>query len=92
MKAAAIILNVFLPGVGSFFVGKPGQGIVQIVLYFIGIVLSFTVFLAIIGVPLCIGVWIWGVITATSSPSQPIQVNIVHQSGPNLPSHGTPTV
>jgi TM2 domain-containing membrane protein YozV len=83
MKVVAIIVNFFIPGLGSFFVGKVGQGIAQLLLYIIGIVFVLTGIGAIIGIPLCIGVWIWGLVTAANSPGQPIQVTIVHQAAPN---------
>ncbi len=37
MKAVAIIVNIFFPGIGTFFVGKIGQAIAQLILYFIGL-------------------------------------------------------
>lgn len=42
MKVAAIIVTFFFPGIGSFFVGKVGQGIAQIILYVIGLFFIFT--------------------------------------------------
>jgi len=82
MKVVAIIVNLFFPGVGSFFVGKVGQGIAQLILYIIGLVLIFTGILAIVGIPLCIGVWIWGLVTAATSPTQPVQVEVVYKNEP----------
>lgn len=64
MKTMAIILNFFFPGIGSLVIGKIGQGIVQIILFGLGVVLNFTFVGAIIGIPLCIGIWIWGIVTA----------------------------
>ena len=90
MKAAAIIVNFFFPGIGSFFVGKVGQGIAQIILYVIGLFFIFTGVGAIIGSPLCIAVWIWGLVTAASVPAQPIQVTIVHQTGSTPPQQVPP--
>jgi TM2 domain-containing membrane protein YozV len=80
MKALAIICNVFWPGIGSFFVGKVGQGIAQIVLYVIGLFFILTAIGAIIGIPLCIGVWIWGIVTAVNGEAQPISVTINNSS------------
>jgi TM2 domain-containing membrane protein YozV len=79
MKVLSIFLNVFFPGVGSIVLGKVGQGISQIVLYAIGLILSFTVVGAIVGIPLCIAVWIWGIVTATSAPSAPIEVVVTQR-------------
>lgn len=83
MKTLAIILNIFFPGVGSLVIGKVGQGISQIILYILGIIFSITVVGVIIGVPLCIGAWIWGLITVTSSPTAPVEVIVVHRNESN---------
>lgn len=80
MKGLAIALNIFLPGVGTLVIGKIVQGIVQIVLYGLGVVLSFTVVGAIIGVPLCIGIWIWGLVSAAGSSDAPLPQVIVTQN------------
>jgi len=90
MKAVAIIVNFFFPGIGSFFVGKVGQGIAQIILYIIGVLFILTGIGMIIGIPLCIGVWIWGLVTAATSPGEPIQVTIVHQTAPTPPQQQIP--
>jgi TM2 domain-containing membrane protein YozV len=82
MRTAAIIVNIFFPGVGSLLIGKVGQGIAQIILYILGFVFTFTLVGAIIGIPLCIGVWIWGIVTAVQSPAVPMQVVVVHKNEP----------
>jgi TM2 domain-containing membrane protein YozV len=82
MKAVAVIVNVFFPGIGTLIVGKVGQGIAQILLYILGVVLAFTVVGAIIGIPLCIAVWIWALVSAASSPPQPIQINVITTTQP----------
>jgi|EndMetStandDraft_8_1072994.scaffolds.fasta_scaffold229972_2 TM2 domain-containing membrane protein YozV len=87
MKILAILLNFFFPGVGSMVIGKVGTGVTQLLLYVVGIFLSLTVVLAIIGVPLCLGAWIWGLVTAANSPEQPIQVTVV-QGGPITANQG----
>ena len=66
-KGIAIICNVFFPGIGTLVLGKIGEGITQIVLYVIAIVLTITVVLSFIGIPLMVGVWIWGIVTAVTS-------------------------
>ncbi|MCC5624463.1 hypothetical protein [Nostoc sp. CHAB 5715] len=66
MQVAGIIVNLFLPGVGTLIVGKIGQGIAQIILIILAIILNLTVVLAIIGVPLAIGVWVWGIVSAAT--------------------------
>ena len=80
MKALGIILNVFFPGVGSLVLGKVAQGIIQIVLYFVGLLLTFTGLGAIIGLPLMLGIWIWGIVVAATHNAQPIQVNVINQT------------
>lgn len=82
MKALAIIINFFIPGLGSFFVGKVGRGIAQLILYFIGWALIITAIGAIIGIPLCIGVWIWGLVTAATAHTEPVQVIVVNKNEP----------
>jgi TM2 domain-containing membrane protein YozV len=78
MKIIAILINIFLlPGVGTLIVGKTGQGIAQIVLFILAIILIFTVLGAIIGIPLAFGVWIWGIISAATANPQPMQVEII---------------
>ncbi len=81
MKAIAILTNFFVPGVGSFFVGKVGQGIAQILLWGLGFLLTVgTMGIGgVIGIPLMFGAWIWGLITASSANPKPIQVNVVDQ-------------
>lgn len=83
MKAIAIIVNFFIPGVGSLFVGKIAQGIVQFILYSVGAALTFTLVLAIIGWPMMVIAWIWGLITAATANPEPIRVTVIHQNAPN---------
>lgn len=61
--ALAVIRSVLIPGLGSMISGNTGIGVLILVLYFVGIILS--VFL--IGIPIAIGVWIWGLVNAHSS-------------------------
>jgi TM2 domain-containing membrane protein YozV len=73
MKALAIIVNVFLPGIGTLIVGKIGEGIAQFVLWLIGVILVVTVLLSFIGVPLCIAMLVWSIVSAATS--KPINQN-----------------
>ncbi len=77
MKILGVIVNIFLPGIGSLIVGKIVTGIIQFILYGFGALLTFTGILAIIGIPICIVVWIWAIITAATSQDKPVQVIVV---------------
>ncbi|MCO8146537.1 hypothetical protein NHN26_15050 [Rhodovulum tesquicola] len=76
MNALAIISNILILGLGSGFVGQVGQGIAQIVVFGFGLALSVSRlgFLAIIAIPLMIGAWIRGLITAFGSQPQNMTV------------------
>jgi TM2 domain-containing membrane protein YozV len=61
--AVSVLCSVFIPGLGSMVAGNAGIGALILVLYIVGIVLS--AFL--IGIPIAIGMWIWGLVNAHSS-------------------------
>ena len=67
MKAVAIIVNIFFPGVGTLIIGKIGTGVTQIILTLIAAVMIATAFLSIVGIPLAIGVWIWALVSVAGS-------------------------
>jgi TM2 domain-containing membrane protein YozV len=81
MKVLAVILNILLPGLGSLIVGKIGTGLIQLVLYGIGGLLTATWVLAIVGAPLCFIVWIWAIITAVNAPEKATEIIIRDTSG-----------
>lgn len=84
MNGLALVLNIFIPGVGSFVVGKAGQGIGQILLWGIGFFLTLTGILSIFGLPMMLGAWIWGIITVVGGKGQQaMTVNVVQQVGPS---------
>jgi TM2 domain-containing membrane protein YozV len=58
--ALSLIVSFFIPGVGSMINGDAGTGIAILVLYVVGVFGSFFL----IGIPLAIGVWIWGMVDA----------------------------
>ena len=66
MKIVALIVNFFLPGVGSMLLGYIGTGIVQLVLYGIGAALALLGPLWLIGAPICLVVLVWSLITAAT--------------------------
>lgn len=56
----ALLLNILvLPGLGTIIAGRTSTGTTQLVLFLIGIPLAFIL----IGIPLMLGVWIWGIVT-----------------------------
>ena len=57
---AALLLNILvLPGLGSLIGGRTTEGVLQLVLFIIGIPLC----LVLIGIPLVIAMWIWALVT-----------------------------
>ena len=55
-----LVINVFaLPGLGSIIGGRTNTGIAQLIMFLIGIPLS----LIIVGIPLVIAAWVWGLVT-----------------------------
>ena len=79
MKAFAVIANILLPGVGSFFVGKVGSGFGQLIIWSFGLAFTIGTFGlgGIVGIPMMIGAWIWAIVTASGGGQQNITVNVV---------------
>lgn len=67
MNILAVILNFFLPGVGSFVVGRGGAGVAQLLMFIVGLFLVLTVLLSWIGIFLMLIAWVWGLITAATA-------------------------
>jgi TM2 domain-containing membrane protein YozV len=61
--AIGAILSFFIPGLGTMVNGSVGRGVLILALYAIGWVLS----LLLIGIPLLIGAWIWGLVDGYTS-------------------------
>lgn len=61
--AVSVLCSVFIPGLGSMVAGNAGIGVLILMLYIVGVIGS--AFL--IGIPLAIGMWIWGLVNAHSS-------------------------
>jgi len=60
LAIVCLLLNILVfPGLGTVVGGRVSEGILQIILLIIGIALSFFL----IGIPLVILVWVWGLIT-----------------------------
>ena len=64
LKVVSLLINLLLlPGVGTVLVGKTNPGITQIILSIIGFLLTLTLVGAIIGVPMILAAWIWGIVS-----------------------------
>jgi TM2 domain-containing membrane protein YozV len=61
--AVSVLLSVFIPGLGSMVNDNVGVGVAILVLNIIGWILA----IVLIGLPLAIGTWIWGLVDAHQS-------------------------
>ena len=58
--AVSLLISFFVPGVGSMVNGDTGIGVVILIVWLVGVLLTFVL----IGIPVVIGAWIWGMIHA----------------------------
>lgn len=58
--AVGVLLSFFVPGLGSMASGNVGIGVTILILNIVGWVLVF----ALIGIPIALGSWIWGMVDA----------------------------
>ncbi len=56
--ALGVILSFFIPGLGSIVNGSTSRGVIILVVYVVGWILT----LVLIGIPIVIGAWIWGLV------------------------------
>lgn len=61
--ASALVISFLLPGVGSMYAGGTPVGVVILITWIIGLALT----ILIIGIPIVVGAWIWGMIHAYQS-------------------------
>ena len=61
--ALSVLLSIFIPGLGSMVNGNVGTGVAILILNIIGWMLA----IVLIGIPLAIGTWIWGLVDAYRS-------------------------
>src|SRR5690349_8578051 len=61
--AVSVLLSVFIPGLGSMVNGNVGVGVAILILNIVGWILA----IVLIGIPLAIGTWIWGLVDAHQS-------------------------
>ncbi|RED13899.1 hypothetical protein [Pontivivens insulae] len=83
MKGIALIANILAPGVGSMLIGRIGQGLGQITIWGLGLLITLgTLGIGIvIGAPMMIGAWIWAIVTAAGGPDQTINVHVNGSDG-----------
>jgi TM2 domain-containing membrane protein YozV len=62
--AVSLLVSFFVPGVGSMINGDTGVGITILLLWLLALVLDVTVIGLVVGVPLGLGMFIWGLIDA----------------------------
>lgn len=72
MKIVALLINLFIPGIGSMLIGKGWQGTFQLLLYVIGLLTSFMG----IGFIFILVAWIWSLVTVVNFQDKPIEVII----------------
>jgi TM2 domain-containing membrane protein YozV len=61
--AISLLISFFVPGLGSMINGRVGIGVTILLVYILGYVLI----LFLIGIPIVIGAWIWGLVDAYQS-------------------------
>ncbi len=61
--AVGLICSFFIPGLGSMINGNTSRGVVILIVYIVGWILSFFL----IGIPVAIGAWIWGLVDGYQS-------------------------
>ena len=61
--AVSVLLSVFIPGLGSMVNDNVGVGVAILILNIVGWILA----IVLIGIPLAIGTWIWGLVDAHQS-------------------------
>lgn len=64
--ALSLVLSFFLPGLGTLINGQAGKGIGIMAGYFLGILLS----VVLIGIPIMLGFWVWGMVDAYSGAKE----------------------
>jgi TM2 domain-containing membrane protein YozV len=62
--AVSLIVSFFLPGVGSMINGDVGIGITILLLWLLAFFLDVTIFGLVVGLPLGLAMFIWGLIDA----------------------------
>lgn len=61
--AGSVLLSIFIPGLGSMVNDNAGVGVTILILNIVGWILA----IVLIGIPLALGSWIWGLVDAYQS-------------------------
>lgn len=56
--ALGLVASFFIPGLGSIINGDVGRGVGILIGYVVGVLLS----VILIGIPVALGLWIWGMV------------------------------
>ena len=68
---AGLLVNVlFLPGLGSLIGGKTNAGIFQLLMFLLGIPLCLSIIGLVVGGPMVMGAWIWGLVSGVNMLSE----------------------
>ena len=81
MRVLAVIVNIFFPGVGTILVGKIISGVVQFLLYALAVALTATGVGGLLGIPLGVVVWIWGIVSAATAEDKPLVIVVRDSDG-----------
>ena len=65
-RVLGVIINLFLPGVGTLIVGRMAEGVLQIVIDIVATILTFTVIFSPVALGMFIVVWLWGLVSAAT--------------------------
>jgi TM2 domain-containing membrane protein YozV len=76
-----VVNAVLLPGLGSLISGKVAPGVVQLVMFMIGLPLCF----ALVGLPIVATAWIWGLITGFTALAEAKQATYLRDLRPPHP-------
>lgn len=64
----ALVVNIFIAGLGTIIAGRKKEGIYQLVLYLVGVIMARTIFGIIvfgwIGYVLMLVAWVWALMTS----------------------------
>jgi len=63
LAIVGLIVNIFIPGVGSLIGGRTKEGVIQLVMSIVAFVLDITIIGLVLGIPLGLAAWIWGIVT-----------------------------